>query len=149
MLEFVYKELDRIKPLCKGKGCFCCTPPWVLEEELKYFDKVTLKNSLYFLPGGKTCGFYDGGSCSVYEKRPLDCRLFPFDLFEKDGDLFVGIYTLCPTYKELIVNNSELVIEVIKSFNENILKQFIRQINILGDIYEPSAIENYCLLEKI
>ena len=45
------------------------------------------------------CYFYRDGKCAIYHVRPLDCRLFPFDIIEKsDGRLVWIVYTrLCPT----------------------------------------------------
>lgn len=44
------------------------------------------------------CLFCQGGKCAIYKVRPLDCRLFPFDLIEKPGGAIVWIvYTaVCP-----------------------------------------------------
>lgn len=47
---------------------------------------------------GKGCHFNVNGRCQIYEVRPLDCRLFPFDIVEKpNSDLVWVVYTkLCP-----------------------------------------------------
>lgn len=44
------------------------------------------------------CHFYRNGICTIYELRPLDCRLFPFDIIEApSGELVWIVYTdLCP-----------------------------------------------------
>ncbi len=44
------------------------------------------------------CYFYRAGQCEVYSVRPMDCRLFPFDIIEDDdGELRWIVYTdLCP-----------------------------------------------------
>ena len=48
--------------------------------------------------GSGGCYFYRNGRCSVYQARPIDCRLFPFDIMEEeDGRLIWILYTnLCP-----------------------------------------------------
>ena len=38
------------------------------------------------------CRFYERGRCQIYEVRPLDCRLFPLDIFRIDGELCWVIY---------------------------------------------------------
>ena len=45
-----------------------------------------------------TCFFYKDGRCTIYKNRPLDCRLFPFDIIEdNNGNLFWTVYeNLCP-----------------------------------------------------
>lgn len=44
------------------------------------------------------CVFHVNGRCSIYNMRPVDCRLFPFDIRERaDGKLVWVVYTkLCP-----------------------------------------------------
>lgn len=44
------------------------------------------------------CYFYNKGKCSIYDSRPLDCRLFPFDIIETaDENFFWIVYNeLCP-----------------------------------------------------
>ena len=48
--------------------------------------------------GHAGCYFYKNGRCAIYTVRPLDCRLFPFDIIEDDnGELRWIVYTdLCP-----------------------------------------------------
>lgn len=48
--------------------------------------------------GANGCHFFRDEKCAIYAVRPLDCRLFPFDIIEKRDGGFVGIaYTrLCP-----------------------------------------------------
>jgi Fe-S-cluster containining protein len=44
------------------------------------------------------CVFYQKGYCSVYAHRPLDCRIFPFDIIENANQEFYWIVylDLCP-----------------------------------------------------
>jgi Fe-S-cluster containining protein len=56
------------------------------------------------------CHFYNASenSCRIYHKRPIDCRLFPFDIIvnQKNGELHVGYYQhLC---KQALPNQSEM-----------------------------------------
>jgi Fe-S-cluster containining protein len=57
------------------------------------------------------CYFYDANhnKCKIYEKRPIDCKLFPFDVIinPKNGELHIGYYQhLCgralPDQSEMI-----------------------------------------------
>lgn len=38
------------------------------------------------------CIFFINNKCSIYENRPIDCRLFPFDFKEIDGEYWVIYY---------------------------------------------------------
>lgn len=40
----------------------------------------------------KGCYFFQNKKCSIYEDRPIDCRLFPFDFKEFDGEYWVIYY---------------------------------------------------------
>jgi Fe-S-cluster containining protein len=44
------------------------------------------------------CYFYSGGKCQIYDVRPFDCRLFPFDVYQRaDGKLVWIVYNnICP-----------------------------------------------------
>jgi Fe-S-cluster containining protein len=62
------------------------------------------------------CVFYDDGKCTVYEDRPIDCRLFPFDVIEdKSGSLLWIVYEeLCPTrfdYRKYFESAKRLIAE--------------------------------------
>ena len=48
--------------------------------------------------GNSGCYFYKNRQCEIYPVRPLDCRLFPFDIIEDDdGEPRWIVYTeLCP-----------------------------------------------------
>lgn len=41
------------------------------------------------------CHFFCNGSCKIYEDRPIDCRLFPFDikLDKETGEYWIGYYS--------------------------------------------------------
>lgn len=44
------------------------------------------------------CYFYDGQKCKIYENRPIDCRLFPFDVIFENGKYRLVYYTsVCPS----------------------------------------------------
>lgn len=47
------------------------------------------------------CYFYDGHKCTIYDNRPIDCRLFPFDVAFIDGKYQLIYYTsICPSCSE-------------------------------------------------
>jgi len=61
-------------------------------------DTTPPGNGLAIRANGDRCYFYRDGKCAIYSARPLDCRIFPFDIREVDGGLFWIVYTdLCPT----------------------------------------------------
>ncbi len=60
-----------------------CRPvlmPW--ETPGQFFGLVERHGKIYVLKRRKDglCIFFENGRCSAYERRPLECRLFPFKL---------------------------------------------------------------------
>ena len=54
-------------------------------------------NGLAIKRAGAGGYFYQGGRCAIYSARPFDCRIFPFDVIEHEGELHWIVYTnLCP-----------------------------------------------------
>jgi Fe-S-cluster containining protein len=73
------------------------------------------------------CYFYESGRCTIYEARPLDCRLFPFDIVElPDGSLWWIAYTdLCPkkfefnkyfTSAKNLLRNAEWTVDEVRRY---------------------------------
>jgi Fe-S-cluster containining protein len=57
-------------------------------------DNAITGNTNTFLPSVNPhgCPFYARGKCSIYNARPLDCRLFPLDVKYRDGLLHLILY---------------------------------------------------------
>jgi Fe-S-cluster containining protein len=52
-----------------------------------------------------SCAFLsEGNSCSVYDQRPLLCRLFPFTIFDSGDVKYVALTSLCPPLGQLRQN---------------------------------------------
>lgn len=47
---------------------------------------------------GQACNFFLGGRCAIYNVRPVDCRLFPFDIhLDAEGSpIWVLHHSACP-----------------------------------------------------
>jgi hypothetical protein len=86
LLKELYATIPSID--CSGKCRDQCTLIPMDEVELLYLQKVADPNYMepppgsgssapvILIPRGKECQFLVGGRCSVYEHRPLICRLF-------------------------------------------------------------------------
>lgn len=59
------------------------------------YGDISLKN-LYQMKrqnGSNACYFYKNCKCSIYEERPIDCRIFPYDIkLESDGNYYLVYY---------------------------------------------------------
>jgi Fe-S-cluster containining protein len=74
-------------PDCDGS---CCKMPWVTKEErlseLDFQASLVEIKGTHFIERSDRCVFLnETGKCSIYQVRPLDCRLFPLDIIEIDG----------------------------------------------------------------
>ena len=51
-----------------------------------------------------SCHFYEDGKCMIYGERPIDCRIFPFDVdySRKEGLVLIAYTSTCP--KEIDVH---------------------------------------------
>lgn len=84
-------EVDRIASLAPNGGALECGRTLASDEVW------TLKAT------ERGCVFSVAGACQIYENRPLDCRLFPFDIREgADGSLVWICYErMCGLSEEL------------------------------------------------
>lgn len=61
----------------------------------KKYNDFSLK-TLYQMRRGKdkkSCYFYQNNECTIYNIRPIDCRIFPYDIkLEKDGNYYLVYY---------------------------------------------------------
>ena len=54
-----------------------------------------------------SCCFFKNNQCTIYDIRPIDCRIFPYDIkIEKDGNYYLVYYKSdkCPIMNENIKN---------------------------------------------
>lgn len=64
----------------------------------KFADHVVINNikgyALKKKPDSEECIFWDKErGCTIYQDRPFDCRLFPFDIYKIDGDYTWIVYS--------------------------------------------------------
>lgn len=51
------------------------------------------------------CIFLKNGRCQVYNYRPLDCKLYPFDIIKKDLKYYLVLYQLGCIKDYTVVDN--------------------------------------------
>jgi uncharacterized protein len=67
-LEAIYQQVPSFT--CKSQCTDCCGPIFYTELEASRFAKS------YVIPTSTKCPFSKVGGCSIYENRPIICRLF-------------------------------------------------------------------------
>ena len=71
------KRLDLFPPMKCDQGCGeCCGPAPATENEYRRVLAVAKAKGIVPIRQGITCPFYQEGTCSIYEARPLACRIF-------------------------------------------------------------------------
>lgn len=128
---------------CVGKFNCCCNceeidMPILLPSEVYELARLTKKDTndfalkltehLYQMKRtdddeSKGCIFFINNKCSIYDNRPIDCRLFPFDFKEIDGEYWVIYYDkICqaiPTEKDeldVCAHNMRPLLELIMPY---------------------------------
>lgn len=120
---------------CVGRWDCCCNcnkidMPIVLPSEARKIETVSRKqvqdfaikltNNLYQMRRTNDkeengCIFFVNNSCSIYDNRPIDCRLFPFDFKEIDGEYWLIYYNSIDICRALPTD-----IDEIKNYAHNI-----------------------------
>lgn len=113
---------------CVGKFDCCCNcnkidMPIVLPAEAKKIESVSRKpindfakkltSNLYQMKRmddseEKGCVFFINNSCTIYENRPIDCRLFPFDFKEIEGEYWLIYYNDIEICRALPTDDDEI-----------------------------------------
>lgn len=88
---------------------------------------ITSKPAKYILDlDGIYCKFFDkkANLCSIYEFRPLDCRLFPLDIIFENGKYFWVIYPGCNYDANNIPNLLHSANQVVLPHLKNYLSEY-------------------------
>jgi len=81
---------------CEGS---CCCDGYL---PVSIFTTAEEKSNLPKINTKTPCAYLNKkGLCGVYDKRPFDCKLFPFDLIKESGEFYWVIWDVdCPIIKE-------------------------------------------------
>ena len=96
------------------------------------------------------CHFYKDCKCTIYDVRPIDCRIFPYDIkLEKDGNYYLIYYlTNNCEVRNIDINDLKLV-----SYNTRLfLRLLYPYIREWSDPYCSSKLvenEDYKIICKI
>lgn len=108
----------------------CCSSfdkinaPVLNKDELLKIKRIVKKNDFYEILSDNLfrlklsdndCIFFKNGKCSIYGARPLDCKLFPFDIIKHDLKYYLIIYKLRCINDEQYAQNFELLDSLIKN----------------------------------
>ena len=91
-----------------------------ISEPKKYFSKINEKVCNIKNKNG-ICPFYKNRKCLIYDYRPNDCKLYPFDILKRENNYYLILYnTKCIDINEFIKENARLdkIIDEIKPWIE-------------------------------
>jgi len=94
------EELDNIKDIIGNDDFYN-----ILDENL-----FTLKTN------GNNCIFYNDNKCGIYDNRPLDCRLYPFDIMQIEEKYYLVLYVLSCINYDNFQNNTSSIDSLINDF---------------------------------
>lgn len=86
-----------------------------LREVLKndeFYDVVD--DNLYKMRlNNNKCIFLINGRCSIYQYRPTDCKLYPFDIIKKDSKYYLILYQLGCIEEYTLVDNFDCLDDLV------------------------------------
>lgn len=148
----IFKDLpfDVVCGDCSGQ---CCEMPWLTKEEFRLADQfpdaIKFVGETAFLLNHDKCPFLDrNGKCKIYEMRPLDCRLFPLDIIEENGEYFWCVFTICPNWRKMKELFEPLIPALEKRIGKSLWQQFIKQIAATKEEYLPYKNRQYVIIKK-
>lgn len=117
--------MKRLKEYCAACKAKCCKneKPYASKEELAELGvaEISQKEDGY-------CIFLKRNRCSVYDKRPFECRIFPFNTEKRNGKIVWVLYSTCPAAKHLdaekFIDNLEK--ELSDKFSLEYIKDYVR-----------------------
>ena len=95
----------------------------------KYFKKIN-EEAFNILNVNGVCPFYNKG-CTIYDIRPSDCRLFPYDLKEIGGDYYLIQYDLPCGSKEVgedVDDVVEVLSKIIKTYTDKKIEEKVNNL---------------------
>ena len=100
-----------MKPLCYKCQSHCCgkssvKAPVLMPSETKdYVAKEETEKNFYRLMRNTRTGccvflWTQSGQCAIYDRRPIECKLYPWILSFKDGKVCLVLNKECPKNAE-------------------------------------------------
>jgi len=141
-------ELSEICKKCGGK---CCTKipygvlskadldrlrkhGWVPKKIIKltetlFIDTALMSGTAFQESKGEDCPFFKGGRCTIYEDRPITCRLYPVGLepLISEGKVFLRPFVCpdkwCPLREHINLDDLDFLKEEARLFVKSLKEQ--------------------------
>lgn len=160
-------ETGNMTSLCSNcKSISCCTdfmPPFLTPNELSLIEEhteftniaenLTLNgravHAIKAKPGTVECVFLSSkGVCTIYEHRPFDCKVYPFDIYKINDEYVWIVYSCNPE------SNWEWSEDLLDRFERTLLNpdmiSYIDAFSSLERLENPNSIDyEYQVLRKV
>jgi len=103
------RELNKLSRECIGCKEHCCgkrSPSFFNEKEVKKLIGKNKNNFSFYKKCARSkgiCCFYKTPYCTIYKKRPIDCRTYPTVIDLENGKEVVFIDMKCPAVRKRII----------------------------------------------
>lgn len=123
-----------LKDVCRKCGSWCCQEdaPYMSDEEQRdigaKFERL-----------GRCPFLSDDGSCAAYDRRPFECRVFPFTLkMADDGSPIWCVWDVCPGVKSMDLEASLDAVEssLAPSYSASYVKAYLEKEEFAWDRYD-------------
>jgi len=172
-LDFLYKDIGSVCAECKDHDCEGCV--WLLKEEsASLYDLgisiVEINDNTFFIHSFEEvdgsllikkpkppCKLRRNGLCSIYNSRPLVCRMYPVGFETVDGEVLLVLYKDCKFSRD-ISSEAKVVfiaqaVETLRQASPDLLNEVLtsyREVNAILDFPEgPNTFEVIVPLRSI
>lgn len=134
-IQKIYNLLSKISvfknmPQCKTCDSACGAPrwsSWLLPEEAERLEKeqglsVIKIKGVNFLKDGPCKLYKNGMGCTIYNRRPLECRLSPITIIKSGKDLWWALQVYCPIVGKANKDELEKIKSKVKEYVEKVEK---------------------------
>jgi len=156
--DALYQAFDKHSPFQDASECSGCpiicsrewNVHWLLDIEVQHLSELQIKKrgNAYFFKDGRCAKF--NNMCSIYQKRPFECRINPLSIYEIDDELCWIVYEICQRIKtggvEFIQKLEKVSRDLELYLTPDILENFRR---ISRVIRETEPLESYMVLRRV
>ena len=144
-LSFLYRDIHSVCAECKDHDCEGYV--WLLEEEASsLYDLdvpvVEINDSTFFIHSFEEvdgslsinkpkppCKLRRNGLCSIYDSRPLVCRMYPVGLVTVDGEVLLVLHKDCKFSRDINGETKAVFIaqavEILKQTSPDLLNEVL------------------------
>ncbi len=172
-LDNLYQNIEQVCQNCQDYDCEGYI--WLLEDEVKTLLNINvpiveINESVFFIHSFEEengiikvekhrppCRLRKSGHCSIYENRPLVCRMYPVGLVTNKDDVVIALHRDCEYSRRLNTQSKKQFfdhfLKILKQMPAHLLNELLnsyRQVDYLSAFPEgPNTFETIVALKTI